>query len=500
MLYNMTFFIRIPILFTLIMFVPFPCISQHSFELSFGETNSNNNIACSFEYQDAYYVAGNKGVSEGSLISCAVVYKISKSGEILAQAAFPKVDSNYALNFGFPKQNGNLQFMGTLAADADYPNFPSFTYLCELTPDLEMVWEKIDTIPTLAFNINKHYLVNYLITSEEEIIIQGKIDTVAYGTNDILFLSKYDMQGNRIYFNIYSQWKDYGVSSELIFNTDSTGFYLIGSLSLNYVFKSWIEFNLDLEMLGSGTLTDENSLLSSPINVVRLDNSNIFIANNLAEFDNWYNYGVELRLYNPELELIKTAIYYTQQKVYTPLKQGIGHVNDNYIWVAAFEEVPATGIPGSEDIILLVFDSELNLLGEKVHHGDTRFWIYNLMSCSDMGCLITGIVPEYGGADWPDNYLLKVELDDVITSTIDHFNPKQRIAIHPVPIKDMITLKDVPESSVLLFYTPTGRQVASFRLEEGENQFEIGYLPAGIYYVSILQNQQFIQTSKIIKQ
>ncbi|MBZ0243964.1 MAG: hypothetical protein K8F24_12155, partial [Bacteroidales bacterium] len=352
------------------------------------------------------------------------VYKISKTGEVIAQSAFPKADSNYALHFGFPKKNGNLLFMGILA-DTVNSYLARYTYLCELTPDLEMVWETIDAIPSPPVDTTRHYPRNFLITPEEEIIIQGTVDTVRYGYNDLLYLTKYDMQGNRLQFHLYPSWKDHGLASELLFNSDSTGFYLIGALSLNSISKDWIEFDLELNLLSSGTLTDENSLLWSPISVVRLDNGNIVIANQLAEFDNWYSYGVEMRLYNTEFELLKTSIYYTEKTVYTPLKRGIGHVNDSCIWVAAFENNP-TGILGKEDIIFLVYDSELNLLGEKIHQGDRRYWILDLLPCSDSGCLIAGIVAEYEGADWADNYLLKVQLHDVVTSTIEHFNPDQR--------------------------------------------------------------------------
>jgi hypothetical protein len=69
-----------------------------------------------------------------------------------------------------------------------------------------------------------------------------------------------------------------------------------------------------------------------------------------------------------------------------------------------------------------------------------------------------------------------------------------------MPARDQITISNVPESSVLLLYTPAGQLAASFRLEKGVNQLEIGNLPAGIYYALILQNQQHIQTLKIIKQ
>lgn len=475
------------------------CYSQHSFEISFGDPNTNDNCIFSFEFQDVFYVAGNKGLSEESLLSSAAIYKMSSAGDIIAMKFLPKADSNSAFHFGFPKENGNLMFIGTLADTTDRLK-ARYTYLCELTPDLEIVWEKIDPIPSPPVDTTNHTVRNFLITSDQEIIIQGIIDTVQHGFNGLLYLTKFDMQGNRLQFSLFPSWKDVGNSSEMIFKADSTGFYLIGRLSLNSVVRDWIEFDLDFNIINSGRLENESSYFLAPICAVRLKDGNIAIANQLQESGPVLTYGVEMRLYSTDFELIKTSLYYTEKKVYTPLSRSIGLANDSTIWVAAFDWEFPTGVPGKEDIIFLVYDNQLNLLGEKIYYGNSRYWIRDLLACSDEGCLISGSTTEFDGADWPDNFLLKVQLDDVVTTTTEINDITYSTSIHPIPAKDRITLSNVAESSELFVYNIAGQLVASYYLNKGINQLEVKSMQPGIYFASILQNQQLIQTLKFVKQ
>ncbi|MBU1368453.1 MAG: T9SS type A sorting domain-containing protein [Bacteroidetes bacterium] len=476
-----------------------PCSAQHSFELKYGELDTTNSSRFTFEHQGYYFVAGGKGKSESNQINAATVSKISKTGEIIAEKTYPKADSNSSFYFGFPKVNGNLMFIGTLADTISWRK-ARYTYISELTPDLEMIWEKIDPIPSPPVDTTTHNVRNFLMTSDQEIILQGTIDTVLYGFNSLLYLTKFDMQGNRLQFSLFPSWKDLGNSSEMIFKADSTGFYLIGNLSLNSVVKDWIEFDLDLNIIDSGRLESESSYFLAPICAVRLKDGNIAIANQVLESGPVLTYGVEMRLYNTDLELIKTSIYYTENKVYTPLKRSIGLANDSSIWVAAFDWESPTGVPGKEDIIFLVYDDQIDLMGVKVHHGDSRYYISDLLACSDEGCLISGTASEYDGADYSDYYLLKVQLDDVITSTDVFYDTDYSVVIHPVPAKDRITLSNVPELCELLVYNVSGQLVASYYLNKGINQLEVGSMQPGIYFASILQNQQLIQTLKIIKQ
>jgi hypothetical protein len=148
----------------------------------------------------------------------------------------------------------------------------------------------------------------------------------------------------------------------------------------------------------------------------------------------------------------------------------------------------------------LVYDNQLNLLGEKIYYGNSRYWIRDLLACSDEGCLISGSTTEFDGADWPDNFLLKVQLDDVVTTTTEINDITYSTSIHPIPAKDRITLSNVPESSELCVYNISGQLVASYCLNKGINHLEVGSMQPGIYIASILQNQQLIQTLKIIKQ
>lgn len=472
--------------------------AQTGFELNFGEENIDDKVINTFEVDGYYISSGKKYNPTTGDESKPNFYKISPNGEIITHVEYYKQDTGTNIRFGFQKPNGNLMFFGNSFPSTELPQVRHI-HVFELNMDMELVWEKIDMLPTTIPHV-EHRIKNYLITPENEVIIQGIIDSVASGHTNALCLYKCDMNGNILHFQTYPGWADHMEGSDMLFNADSSGFYLFGELSFNSIVKDWTYFDLELNMENSDVLQDDQGYFMAPVTTRRLADGRIIMANFLYEISTNYSRGFEMRIYDPDFNLLNSKIIYNEHQVNIPINRGMGFINEDNIWVATYEAMPPTGFMGSEDINFYVFDTDLNMKGTYTYEGDVRYWLFDLLSCSDGGCLVTGVKPEYEGAELTDNFVLKLALHDVITSTTEHLHPNQRIAIHPIPAKDQLTLKDVPESSVLLLYTPSGQLAASFRLEKGVNHLKIGYLPSGMYFATILQNQQLIQTSKFIKQ
>lgn len=478
----------------LILQLGFASFAQHAFELVFGEPEISDAILHTLEHQGHYYALGSKTISSESIYHRAsVIYKISPDGEIIDQAYWPKPDTTYGIEYGIPKPNGNFLCFGTLSPE---PNLRwRHTYVCEISPNLDLIWEKTDTILEPHPHA-RHRLRNFLITPDNEVIIQGVVDTVLYGNNHFIFLAKYDFEGNRLDYKSFLNYLDNDHGS-LILNADSTGFYLFGQLEVKPAARSWIEFDLELDYLGSGILESNQTIFLAPATAERLSNGNIVIANRFFETGT-NKKGMEMRLYNPDLQLLKSILIYHTETIKIPEHRGMGFIDENNIWVATFEMAPPSW-PGIEDFRFFIFDNEINLKGSKVHEGDTRYWLYDLLATSDTGCLVSGVVGENVGSNTSDNYIMKVRLQDVLTGIQEQERKTGRtVEIWPVPAGETLHVKSSQDSELLIFNT-AGEKIREHNIKEGYNIITLKAVPPGKYLIAIRQNGMIIESHKVIK-
>jgi len=366
----------------------YTAFAQTGFELSFGEENTDDRVINTFEVDGYYISSGKKYNPTTGDESKPNFYKISPNGEIITHVEYYKQDTGTNIRFGFQKPNGNLMFFGNSFPSTELPQVRHI-HVLELSMNLELIWDKIDSLPSTIPFI-RHHIKNHLITIDNEIIIQGVMDTATPGTGRTtnLCIYKYDISGNMIHFQIYPGWDDHMEGSDMLFNADSSGFYLFGDLSLHSVVKDWAYFDLDLNLIGSGVLQNDQGFYFPPLTIKRLSNGNILMTNYLYEIDQYNIRGFEMRIYDTDFNLLNSQLTYNEHQVYIPVNRGMGFIDEDNIWVAAFVAIPPTGFVGREDINFYVFDSKLNMKGSFTYKGDLRYWLYDLLVCSDRGCLV----------------------------------------------------------------------------------------------------------------
>lgn len=467
--------------------------AQDTFEMAFGESDVFESISQTIDHEGHYFAIGIK-VFPGSNESAMAFYKLDYSGAIISTADFPKLDTAYSVTFCLPKPNGNLLCFGSLK-HVDTLLRSRHTYVCEISPDLELVWEKTDSIVEVHPHAS-HYLKTFLLTHENEVIIQGAVDTVQYGQNYFIFLAKYDLEGNRIDYKSYFNYKDRNLGS-LMLNADSSSFYLFGELTVEPSVRSWIEFDFAFNYLGSGVLETNYGSFWAPVTVSWLCNGNFITANRFFDTSNDTK-GLEMRLYSADKQLLKSTVVYHKETIRIPEIRGMGFIDENNIWVATFEDLPP-GFSGIEDIRFFVFDNEINLKGSMTHKGDTRYWLWDLLATNDTACIVSGFVGEFAGTNLTDNYIKKVRLNDVVTG----INKQQKkagasIEIWPVPAGETLHVKSNSDSELLIM-NAKGQQISTHPIKKGYNLITLTGLSSGIYLIAIRQNENIIETHKIIK-
>ncbi len=95
---------------------------------------------------------------------------------------------------------------------------------------------------------------------------------------------------------------------------------------------------------------------------------------------------------------------------------------------------------------------------------------------------------------------MKVRLNDVVTSV----NKQQRkagssVEIWPVPAGETLHVKSNIDSELLILNTK-GQKISTHSIQNGYNLITLTGLPSGLYLIAIRQNENIIETLKIIKQ
>ncbi len=485
---------------TILFIIGYTVKSQQSFELIISN-EENEGLSYTIETNEWYFSLGVQHLPYSLDKSQPVIYKINHAGEI-SDYYFPiKQDTSFGVNLGFLKPNGNLFIAGTLKDSSTIGYKRNITYLCEMTQDLDIVWEKMYPIPFPPHH-STHRIENFLITPDNNIIIEGRIDTSLYDFNDILYLAKYDMEGNQIIFKPFMDWKDSMVGSDLIFKPDSTGFYLFGNFaygSIGYS-KNWIEFDMELNVVDHGFIMDGLCYISCPLTVKRLEGGNIIMANKGTLINPNQPHELEMRVMDQDLNLLKDTVLLHDEYVDIPDHRGMGFTDENNIWVATFEMIPPNFM-GTDVFRFFIFDANLKLKGMKVYGGDTRYWFFDLLATSDGGCLLTGIVPEYEGSDSNDSYLIKVMPSDIITNAEE--TPYERdmdVFVYPNPFCYELKTETLRTGLTLTLFDSMGRLV--FKKQIGSIPYSVvstGNLLPGFYFYQISNKSLIVQSGKLMK-
>jgi len=473
--------------------------AQYSFEHIIGE-NFTGILRFTIESEVGYFSLGVKQYSEQETENGPLIFKFGFNGEILDSLAWYKQDTSFGFSFGFLKDNGNLMCGGTLKSSEDEKY--DVTYLCEINQNLELEWEKMYQIP-IQTTYSRHDIHNFLITPDSHLILEGSIDTTQYSDDKILFLSKYDLNGNQITFNIYHDWNDNQAGSELINKKDGSGISLIGSLTytnMNLSYR-WIEFDYNLNILDYGNVENNLSYCYLPLSLQWLSDGNLVMANKSFTISGGEPHDLEMRIMDSDYNIIKDTIIYFEEWTNIADHRGIGFTDENSIWVVTYEMAPLW-LPGNNVFRIYIFDSQLNVKGMKVLGGKSRYWFFDLLATSDGGCFLTGALRGDSSVYTEDIILTKLMPDDIITSIENHEPTLSNfMEIHPNPFHETLYLRPKKSDVTFRLFDSSGRRIHEVPCSGTQDiHLKTELLKPGFYYYHALNYyQHIVQTGKLIK-
>jgi len=478
------------------------CISQllygqESFELIYG-SEKNEFLYYTFQNSTGNYISlGGKQIEFGPEPVSPIILEINSNGDINNEISIVKVDSTYTYRYGFEKSNGNYLLFGTLS-DLVSPYDYNITYVCEMTPGLGLVWEKMYQIPE---PYHDHKLINFLMDADSNTIIQGKADSSLYEYDDLLMTIVIDVNGNLLDFNFYEGWKDYGVYNEMIFNYDTTAIEFFGTYvrPVSYV-NDWIEMDLNLEITQFISTIDEDHDIIDPVAVQKMAPDKLVMAN-VAIMEPGAYLDLYVKIMDTNLITLKDTLLLYPERTSLTGKNGLGFIGPNNIWVATFEDW-TTNFMGTEVFRFHLFDSELNLKAMKEYGGDRRYWFFNMLVTSDGGCLLTGVIPDYEGSWNNDAYVIKVMPEDIITFAEETpFTNDKDVMVFPNPFSTEIKVQTARKNLVFNLTDIAGTKILSKEIDNIPDQTLItDMLSRGAYFYTIQYENRIIQSGKLIKE
>ncbi|MCF8369573.1 MAG: T9SS type A sorting domain-containing protein [Bacteroidales bacterium] len=487
------------IILSILLFVGQALTSQSSYELEYGGSGEEK-LFYTFETSSGSFIStGIIQEYQGSFPRSPLILEFYNSGEIINELIYAKPDTSFYLQYGYEKANGNYFLVGTLSDSLPTSNHIKnyITYVCEITPDLNLVWEKVYPIPE---PYNRHQLANFILDADSNLYVHASADSSMVGSNRILLTMKFDKYGNQLDLNVYGEWHSDSPYNEMIFNSDSTAIYFLCDFSkYNSLYYDFIEMDIDLNITGSIDVIDWEHLCAGPASVKLLPNST-FIQANKAFMEPGVNQDLYVKIMDEDFNTIRDTLILYPENNYMPSYEGMGFIDPDQIWIATFQ--PAfNSSPGTEIFRFHIFDSNLNLTGMKVYGGDRRYWFNNLMVTSDGGCLMTGSIPDYNGSYNDNGYIIKVMPEDIITHAEETaFEFDRDVMVYPNPFGNEIRFQTVRKNLTFDLYDLTGKKILSGDIKDHtESRISTGNVSAGIYFYTIQDDSNIIQNGKMIK-
>ncbi len=452
---------------------------------------------CTFETNAGSIVSigeiSNKDIQNGYK-GLGFILKYSDPADVQT-STFGKPDTSLVFQMGFQKENGNYIIIGRLS-DSLSPEYSENIYLCEITSEMGVVWEK--TFPAPAGYAL--YLSDFLIDGDNNIIIMSSMRIPPY-TNGYLFLTKFDMNGELLNSSFLPEY-DVRTYNDIILKLDGTGYTIIGMLNKSNIVRNWIDLDTSLNIVAEGGALE--NALQIAVTAKWLSDGNLFIVDGEGPETPGAYRDMMARVISPDLETtLCDTVFIDPDNVYIPVYDGMDFVYEDLIWTCTFnEDFPY--FQGDETFKVYLFDSELNLKGMKVFGGDSRWWFFHLVATNDGGCIITGAKREPGGAELSDvdYYLIKVMPDDMITSAEEtSFENDFDVAVFPNPFNNHLTTETMRENLVFSVFDSNGHKVLSGAVNNiPKTNFDSRNLIPGFYFYVITDKGRTIQCGKLIKQ
>jgi len=225
------------------------------------------------------------------------------------------------------------------------------------------------------------------------------------------------------------------------------------------------------------------------------------IVADIATMEPGANKDLYIKTMDQELNTVNDTLVFYDESLYLPMFNGLDYTDEDNIWLGAFNWIPPS-VSGIEFFYIHVLGANGQMKGMKAYGGDKRYLFFSLFATSDGGCLMTGLVPDYDGADNSNGYIIKVMPDDIPTHAEDTpYEHDMDVAVFPNPFSTEIRIQTARKNLVFNLTDIAGTKILSKEIDNIPDQTLItDMLSRGIYFYTIHYENRIIQSGKLIKE
>jgi hypothetical protein len=477
--------------FLLLLFLPAFAEAQPSFFKHFQSNNVdfvNTGIENS---QGDFLFAGYKRVDFDSIYG--VIMRISGNGDT-SSYLFGKPDTN--CRFMSICQNPDLSYnlTGTLMENTDNPYLSTFLYFwfVRLKPDLTIDFEKKTLLSSDYLYLED---LKALPLSGNRFLTAATAYSVSSQDDDI-FICRYKMNGDIEYqgYINHDNWPNHFTDID-ISPFDST-VYIIGSC---FAFNS----NVQLLMLDQNytvqQITQFNPELDNPVNFNLLSSSRLIICGQHRPLFSTTDTQLTIQKQSNSVITDSLVIGYPDSLEIPAFRTSIIRSSEQSYIVAGTITKSVVGNLQTT-LIVLKIDTSLNIIWQRFYPVNLPdYYATEILKCSDGGILIHGLTFTTSPPFITNLVVFKLNQDGLFTGTDHLVDVPISKPPYPNPFMDEITIEPANNNTVEFeLYSEDARLVFSQKISS-PSIISLSFLPEGMYYYRISQEDKVIQSNKIIK-
>lgn len=441
------------------------------------------------------------------------IVKLSYNGELLDEVRLAATDTTVNLCNLFPHPNDNSFIVGMGECSAPDGN----NFLMTICLDSEMALVSRKLVPLPVANHAEARLDEYrFLQLEDSYVAMLSFQWQMVG-NEIK-LCKISNEGEIIQVENFADTAVRYIDNLFRLQDDPHGFGLFGARQIPYlhvtsrtwIYDSKLQLKRDCNIVnwreddGNGHYYHANieaynsMMISSP-------DGGYYISSRLDEYSNNKDDRSAFLAKTDSDFVIQPnfcVIGHFNDTVEAPAFFKSVNVNDNgEVYQCSMRNVNYNSWPyGSSGTHLVVTkaDTDLNVIWQKQYLVDGNIYsAFQTIATSDGGCLVVGNVFDHNSVGRLDIFVLKINADGTVG--IDEIKEESLLTIYPNPARTTITitgenLRQIGVSNML------GQRVAIHQAEGSETIIDISILPAGIYFLDIINEEGKRCVRKLMKE
>ncbi len=396
---------------------------------------------------------------------------------------------------------------GGVCYDSTYEITNRFDWAMKLDQDHNLLWESKYQWPSYS---GSNYLnggwIRVLQLDTGGYLLARTLTDYTPQPSTVMQLLLLNQYGDSITTKLYEPYLS-GYIHDITYNHDSSEYMLhhgegggIPGCSGGRVFF------LDKESLDTTrsicykTTGSNPETIGLPYNVAWTDDNHLIVSGRGFIFSSHY---LATWKYDTNYQLVNTSyLTHPDTIIYGGWSQTMDINNNGEICVAGSFDWIGSWFPARYNWAYIAkLDEDLNLLQEKYFGGDAAYNVFSIVATTDGGTAIGGYRYDYqtNNPEEGDAFIIKTDAGLWVSTELNVEIPVYSAIVYPNPGNNNLYLRTALKGAEFRLYDLAGRQLVLEPVNKLITEYNIAYLPLGVYVWTVTQNNIITDRGQWIK-